>query len=110
MIPINNSDLAWLVVSDYKEDNGILGAEELREDIYNPETNQWSHDYRLLRSGDLYWIHQHSDTEYTVLLKVGSDIGYQNPGGGNARHLVGSRSLIGSNLEISLWVGGNEPH
>lgn len=40
MIPINNSDLAWLVVSDYNQDNGILGAEELREDIYCPAINE----------------------------------------------------------------------
>ncbi len=39
MIPINNSDTAWLIVADYNQDNN-LPYEELREDIVNPEINQ----------------------------------------------------------------------
>ncbi len=42
MLPINNSDTAWLIVTDYNQDN-YIPFEELREDILNPETNQW-HD------------------------------------------------------------------
>jgi hypothetical protein len=40
MIPINNSDTAWLIVSDYNQDNG-KHYECLREDILNPEINDW---------------------------------------------------------------------
>ena len=40
MTPINNSDTAWLIVSDYNQDNGKF-YEELREDILNPEINNW---------------------------------------------------------------------
>jgi hypothetical protein len=40
VIPINNSDLSWLIVSDYNQDNGKF-YEELREDVLNPATNLW---------------------------------------------------------------------
>jgi hypothetical protein len=41
VIPINNSDTAWLIVSDYNQENSIGFPEELREDILNPSTNLW---------------------------------------------------------------------
>jgi hypothetical protein len=41
MIPINNSDTAWLIVADWNQDNGKY-HEELREDVNNPDINQWS--------------------------------------------------------------------
>lgn len=44
MIPINNSDLAWLVVADYNQDNAIGYPDCLREDVYDPETDQWFHE------------------------------------------------------------------
>ncbi len=44
MNPINNSDTAWLIVSDYNQDNGKF-YKELREDILNPETNRWEMEY-----------------------------------------------------------------
>ena len=40
MTPINNSDTAWLIVSDYNQDND-LPYEDLREDILNPEVDGW---------------------------------------------------------------------
>ncbi len=40
IIPINNSDTAWLIVSDYNQDNNLL-YDELREDILDPEIDQW---------------------------------------------------------------------
>lgn len=46
MIPINNSDTTWLIVTDYNQDNNIL-YEDLREDIYNPAINHWSYDSRV---------------------------------------------------------------
>ncbi len=45
MLPINNSDTAWLIVSDYNQDNGKF-HEELREDILDPETNHWIYLHR----------------------------------------------------------------
>lgn len=41
MMPINNSDTAWLIVSDYNQDNGKY-YDELREDVYNPEIDEWA--------------------------------------------------------------------
>jgi len=46
MIPINNSDTAWLIVTDYNQDNN-LPYEELREDVYNPAINQWEFEYKF---------------------------------------------------------------
>jgi hypothetical protein len=40
MIPINNSDTAWLIVSDYNQDNN-LPYEDLRDDVLNPDVNNW---------------------------------------------------------------------
>ncbi len=40
MTPINNSDTAWLIVSDFNQDNN-LPYEDLREDIISPDNNQW---------------------------------------------------------------------
>lgn len=41
MLPINNSDLAWLIVSDYNQDNNIGFPDDLREDILDPKVNDW---------------------------------------------------------------------
>jgi len=46
MIPINNSDTAWLIVSDYNQDNGKF-YEDLREDVNDPDVDQWHYVYRL---------------------------------------------------------------
>ncbi len=40
MIPINNSDTAWLIVSDYNQENG-LPYDELKEDVLNPTISDW---------------------------------------------------------------------
>ncbi len=45
MIPINNSDTAWLIITDYNQENS-LPYEDLREDILNPEINQWAWEAR----------------------------------------------------------------
>ena len=44
MTPINNSDTAWLIVSDYNQDNDKF-YEDLREDIYNPNINEWNYEF-----------------------------------------------------------------
>ncbi len=50
MTPINNSDTAWLIVSDYNQDNN-LPYEELREDVLNPDVNNWSIYYMYETQG-----------------------------------------------------------
>jgi hypothetical protein len=41
VIPINNSDTAWLIVSDYNQDNSIGYPDCLREDIACPDVDWW---------------------------------------------------------------------
>ncbi len=41
MVPINNSDTAWLIVSDFLQDNGIGFPDELRKEILDPGEDQW---------------------------------------------------------------------
>ncbi len=41
MLPRNNSDTAWLIVSDYNQDNDIGFPDNLREDIIDPDINHW---------------------------------------------------------------------
>ncbi len=45
MTPINNSDTAWLIVTDFNQDNGKFYA-DLRESIINPEIDQWCIEWR----------------------------------------------------------------
>jgi hypothetical protein len=45
MIPINNSDTAWLITADFNQDNNLPYL-DLIEDINNPETDQWSIENR----------------------------------------------------------------
>lgn len=40
MVPINNSDTAWLIVADYNQDNSKF-HEDLREDVLNPVISDW---------------------------------------------------------------------
>jgi hypothetical protein len=46
MIPINNSDTAWLIITDYNQDNS-LPYEDLLQDIYCPSINEWFYEYQL---------------------------------------------------------------
>ncbi len=40
MIPINNSDTAWLITADFNQDNNKFYL-DLIEDIYCPSINDW---------------------------------------------------------------------
>jgi hypothetical protein len=44
MIPINNSDTAWLIITDFNQDND-LPYEYLREDILDPDVNHHDYEY-----------------------------------------------------------------
>ncbi len=44
MLPINNSDTAWLIVADYNQDNDYY-HEELREDVLNPVIDEWNCEF-----------------------------------------------------------------
>ncbi len=75
MNPINNSDTAWLIVSDYNQDNN-LPYEELREDIADPETNQW------------HW--------WSSISGVGSNFDIVGGQGGGDRTDVNGNSVVGA--------------
>ncbi len=83
MLPINNSDTAWLIVSDYNQENGIF-YEELREDVLSPDVNNWSIYYMYETSGTVSVGGERRDSRF-----VGCDI--ENP------------NLIPME---ELWVGG----
>jgi hypothetical protein len=104
MEPINNSDTAWLIISDYNQDND-LPYEELRNDIDSPDVNDWCYESRSNGVGfDVAEVGSYM--EYS--LRVGSglffldrrSINIGEVGGGNDR--VGSSSII-----RGLEVGGN---
>jgi hypothetical protein len=103
MVPVNNSDTAWLIVSDYNQDNDLL-YEDLREDVLNPDVSQWCYESRSNGVGfDVSAIGGYMG----LAIAVGAisffldrrPINY-DVGGGNER--VGSSSLIRGSE-----VGGN---
>lgn len=99
MMPINNSDLTWLILADYNQDNDILGADDLREDIYCPIINHWHYDH-LIGSPQVGTPHV-----------VGSDF---NGEVGDITPRVGTTQLDLPFISIGCWdldnlVGGN-PH
>lgn len=95
MTPINNSDTAWLIVADYNQDNGRF-HEELREDILNPEVNDWRAEYRADGVGGIWKGGS-----------VGSDIigGYEV--GNNQMWQVGCRFDPNIGVYPSHLVGGH---
>lgn len=95
MIPINNSDLAWLVVSDFNQDNSIGYPDELREDVHSPEINNWCYEYY---PSPKYVGSAHAE-------HVGGCLNSSNVG-----HIVGmrNRNNIVGGIGNSDLVGGND--
>ena len=88
MIPINNSDTAWLIVTDFNQENN-LPYEELKEDIYNPAINQWHYENN---GGGIGYV------------GVGT-VGGGTVGGGSSYSGIGSGGIGGGG--IGDYVGGN---
>jgi hypothetical protein len=96
MNPINNSDTAWLIVSDYNQDNDLF-YEELREDILNPEMNDWY--YEATQSEfDPYPGFTNFLAGRTVGSHIRSFVGISNP--------IGYTTMVGGIL-CGEYVGGN---
>ncbi len=97
MIPINNSDTAWLIVSDYLQDNN-LPYEDLKKDITSPDINQWIFTYSNLQQN-------YVGTENII---GGNYVGYPN----DDFYRFGYASLggnVGWTLnELGNFVGGND--
>ncbi len=103
MNPINNSDTAWLIVADYNQDNGRF-HEDLREDVLNPEINDWKYDFISMSGGG-------SVGSVWAGASVGSDIIIGNAVGNNQHWQVGSRFDPVIGVYPSHLVGGiNAPH
>ena len=43
MTPINNSDTAWLITTDFNQDNNLPYI-DLKQDIISPDVNQWHYE------------------------------------------------------------------
>ncbi len=107
MIPVNNSDTAWLIVADFNQENG-LPYEDLMEDVLNPEINEWC------------W--QHDDYEQSCGQKVGGDEDWMNSFrvygsvGGRLQKEIGGAvdatsvgDIIGARA-MARRVGGHAPY
>jgi hypothetical protein len=98
MTPINNSDTAWLIVSDYNQENN-LPYEELREDVLTSDSHQWHHEYLGI---------------IMDVVKVWGNVGsVWNYGVGDNNDNVGVRGVAigGDRLALehcSMCVGGHE--
>ncbi len=104
MIPINNSDTAWLIITDYNQDNGKF-YEELRNDVLNPNTEQWSPEFPLI-----FNIPNPFMTNFMDLGTHGRVVGSAS---GNPSELINEieilrSNFIGSCYVIGCYVGGNE--
>jgi hypothetical protein len=101
MTPINNSDTAWLIVSDYNQDNDLY-HEELRDDILDPDVNQqWSCEMNY----DII-----PDFDGNGGIQVGGEHDYEEVGNDEYDLIIGSQDLNGGSNErgvIGERVGGN---
>jgi hypothetical protein len=100
MIPINNSDTAWLIVTDYNQDNNLPYA-ELREDILNPAINDGDVQSSSTIGGYEYGHYKHPAFELDWSFCVGAQWSGQ----------VGIESTmsehVGGTWYYSPYVGGN---
>jgi len=98
MIPINNSDTAWLITADFNQDNN-LPYEELKEDIISPDVNLWV-------------CENHPIFNFPELCRKGNNIVYGGIVGSESLFDVGHYDLklrgntVGSASEIGKLVGG----
>ncbi len=117
MTPINNSDTAWLIVSDFNQENGKF-YEDLREDICNPNINEWEFEYLFNESnGGTISELVGGIMSIRVGINGASDsVGgsrYSNIGGGaTSEYVGGATEELGSHLYpyTGQLVGGHDPN
>jgi hypothetical protein len=101
MIPINNSDTAWLIVSDFNQDND-LPYKDLRDDILNCNVNEWACELNY----DL-------NVNYNIDGNIGNRVGDEDTpevGSDEYDFIIGSQDLNGASSEVGVIgerVGGN---
>ncbi len=91
MLPINNSDTAWLIVADYNQDNDKF-HEELREDVLNPDANIWDWEIQTSRIGGVL-----------IGENIGGETGFGDIGG----YDDSPSGLVGDDSVPGLAVGGH---
>ncbi len=99
MIPINNSDTAWLIVADYNQDNGKY-HQELREDVLNPDVSQWDHEIENTYIGG-------SDDSVGDIAGGSQFVGCDAIRVGGTHNMLGN---LGGNPHKGTLVGGNDPY
>jgi hypothetical protein len=108
VIPINNSDTAWLIVSDWNQENGKF-HEELREDVLEPAINNWYYKNGMsLLDSDL------SNTMDVGGFACGVSVGNGMCSSGHVgsvatyRSFAGEAHDMGDDVPRGSLVGGNE--
>jgi len=129
MVPINNSDTAWLIVSDYNQDND-LPYEDLREDILNCNVNDWSDSFPYYHNAECIFCSGEASGMTDKVggyncnsNKVGEDSNIGRVGTemhfplyllreGEVRYLLIGSDMPGRDGWTSTQVGGNrhDPH
>ncbi len=109
MIPINNSDTAWLIVSDYNQEND-LSYEDLREDVLDPDTGQqFCWEPRCYGVGDTRNCGDRAGNKG----EIGVGDTCRNSMDGFILNGVGADTGVGCNCSDSSDVGGgyfHDPH
>lgn len=103
ILPINNSDTAWLIVSDYNQDNDIGYPEELREDIISPDINLWSSEFHPIFNFPELCRNRNINIVYGGM--VGIEAGGYLAGVGYSGTMQRGNT-VGSGSEIGKLIGG----
>ncbi len=96
MIPINNSDTAWLIVADYNQDNAIGCPDFLREDVLDPDVNTYIPEYST--AGIV-------GTNFNLFADIGGDKSYAGKFLGSAGMNTGGNGV--GNLPNGYFVGSS---
>jgi len=99
MTPINNSDTAWLITTDFNQENN-LPYEELRKDIHNPAINQWHYESSSSQGVGVV----------DVDVGVGGYVGFGGVGFGGVIGFGGYVGFGGVGFGGVGDVGGNNPY
>lgn len=96
MIPINNSNTAWLIVADYNQENDLY-YEELREDILDPDVNNWDWEGQNFGVGSFYYAGDVGSVCDLLGGRVGGTIGVDGMGCLGSDKVGSTDSIGGTN-------------
>lgn len=95
MIPINNSDTAWLIVTDFNQDNNLPYL-ELKQDIISPNVNDW------------YWINNSSHKNVGGRISTSFFVGGYEHSSNVIMHITGYSVGTACISDNNHLVGANE--